>query len=193
MLMVAKRCMDVVVAVVVLALTAPLLVLIAAVVKLTSAGPVLHRAQRVGRGGRPFLLLKFRSMRADAAATGPGITRRGDDRITAVGRVLRRTKLDELPQLVNVLKGEMSLVGPRPEDARFVALYSGEQRRVLAVRPGITSAASIQHRNEEEHLVGTDWEKHYVEVIMPRKLALDLESVEHPSLLRDLRVLALFR
>ncbi len=197
-LIVVKRLLDVAVAVVMLVLTAPLLVVVAFAVKLTSRGPVLHRACRVGRNGILFQLLKFRSMRQDGAKTGPGITRKGDDRITAVGRVLRRSKLDELPQLINVLRGEMSLVGPRPEDPRYVELYSPEQQRVLAVRPGMTSAASVIYRNEEEHLAGGDWEKYYVEVIMPRKLAIDLASLECPSLLEDMRVLgrtvlALFR
>jgi lipopolysaccharide/colanic/teichoic acid biosynthesis glycosyltransferase len=181
--------LDVAASAVLLVLTAPWFLLIAIAIKLNSAGPVLHRARRVGRHGRPFLLLKFRSMRVNAAATGPGITPRGDDRVTTAGRVLRHSKLDELPQLFNVLKGEMSLVGPRPEDPRYVALYSAEQRRVLAVRLGITSVASVEYRNEEEHLVGTNWERDHVELIMPRKLVQDLELAEHPFLARNLRVL----
>lgn len=188
-LTVAKRLLDITVAALMLLLSAPLLVVVALAVKLTSRGAVLHRACRVGRNGIPFQLLKFRSMRPDAASAGPGITRMGDDRITALGALLRRSKLDELPQLINVLRGEMSLVGPRPEDPRYVDLYSSEQRRVLAVRPGLTSAASILFRNEEQQLAGDDWEKRYIEVIMPKKLAIDLESLERPSLLEDLRIL----
>lgn len=192
-----KRVLDVTLSTIVLALASPLFVVLAVAVKLSSRGPVFHQACRVGRDGVAFRLLKFRSMRADAAQTGPAITRKGDDRVTPIGHLLRRSKLDELPQLINVVRGEMSLVGPRPEDPRFVALYSPEQRRLLTLRPGLTSRASIQYRHEEQQLCGGDWERQYVETLMPRKLALDLELLE-PSLLRDLAVLgrtalALFR
>jgi len=195
---VAKRALDVLASVVALVLAAPLLVAVALLVKLTSSGPVLYRVRRVGKDGVPFELLKFRSMREDAARMGSGITRKDDERVTGVGRFLRRFKIDELPQFINVLKGEMSLVGPRPEDPRYVDLYSPAQRRVLTVKPGVTSAASIEYRNEEQHLAGDDWEERYVDVIMPKKLAIDLEYLGRPSLLQDVRilgrtVLALFR
>ncbi|HQE17735.1 MAG TPA: sugar transferase, partial [Aggregatilineales bacterium] len=109
-----------------------------------------------------------------------------DSRVTRVGRLLRRTKLDELPQLVNVLRGEMSIVGPRPEDPRYVALYTPEQRaQILSIRPGLTSPASVRFRDEEAALSGADWETAYVQQIMPAKLALDLEYVQNASLLRD--------
>ena len=123
----------------------------------------------------PFRLYKFRRMVSDADKQGPGITATGDSRITRVGRFLRRTKIDELPQLINVLSGDMSLVGPRPEDPRYVTLYTPEQRRVLAVRPGITSAASLAYRHEEQLLAGADWETVYREEVLPAKLAIDLE------------------
>ena len=193
-----QRAIDWVAATVGLIVLSPLFLLIAATIKLTSPGPVFHRAERVGKDGVPFTLLKFRSMRAGAAAAGPGITRAGDDRITPVGGWLRRSKLDELPQLVNVFRGEMGLVGPRPEDPRYVALYSPEQKRILSARPGITSAASVRYRHEESLLVGADWEQHYVNEVMPAKLRIDLEYLDRRTTISDLGLLgqtflALFR
>lgn len=128
-------------------------------------------------------------MVADAEQSGPGITAAGDSRVTRLGRLLRRFKLDELPQLLNVLKGEMSLVGPRPEDPRYVAHYTPEQRRVLSVRPGITGAASVRYRHEEVLLRGPDWETVYLTVIMPDKLKIDLAYIGHWSFGSDLKVL----
>jgi lipopolysaccharide/colanic/teichoic acid biosynthesis glycosyltransferase len=182
-----KRFVDFTISILALILMAPLMVVIAALIKLTSSGPVFHRSRRIGRGGQPFVLLKFRTMVAGAA--GPGITAARDQRVTRFGRVLRRTKLDELPQLVNVLRGEMSLVGPRPEDPRYVSLYDPEQRRVLSVLPGITSEASVKFRNEEAMLQGEEWEKTYVEVIMPEKLKLELAAIDRSSLRHDMTVL----
>ncbi|MFZ1551113.1 MAG: sugar transferase, partial [Anaerolineae bacterium] len=138
-------------------------------------------AVRVGQDGRPFRLYKFRSMIVGTDRQGPGITATGDPRITRVGRFLRRAKLDELPQLINVLLGDMSLVGPRPEDPRYVAFYTPEQRRVLSVHPGITSPASLAYRHEEQLLAGEDWETHYRTRVLPAKLALDL-ALDLPSL-----------
>jgi lipopolysaccharide/colanic/teichoic acid biosynthesis glycosyltransferase len=182
-----------------LLLLSPLLLVLALLVRLTSPGPVLHRGLRIGREGVPFAVYKFRTMIPGAAQVGPGITRSGDSRITSVGRFLRRTKLDELPQLFNVLKGEMSLVGPRPEDPRYVAVYTSEQRRLLSVRPGITSAASIRFRHEERLLAGaSDWERTYMETVLPEKLRIDMNYLETRSFITDLRLLgetalALFR
>ncbi|MFZ1595653.1 MAG: sugar transferase [Anaerolineae bacterium] len=181
--------MSVVAAAVGLMLLSPLFCWIALWIKLTSPGPVFYRAVRVGQDGRPFRLYKFRSMIAGTDRQGPGITATGDPRITRVGRFLRRAKLDELPQLLNVLKGEMSLVGPRPEDPRYVALYTPEQRRVLAVRPGITSAASLAFRHEEQLLAGEDWETHYRARVLPDKLALDLAYLARRTLLSDLALI----
>jgi lipopolysaccharide/colanic/teichoic acid biosynthesis glycosyltransferase len=166
-----KRISDGVIAALGLLIVSPLFLLIAPIIKLDSPGPVFHRAERIGKDGVPFRLYKFRSMVADAHRRGPGITAAGDRRVTRVGAFLRRTKLDELPQLINVLRGEMSLVGPRPEDPRYVAHYTPEQRRVLAARPGITSPASLHYRNEPAVLSGDDWERIYVETVMPHKLA----------------------
>jgi lipopolysaccharide/colanic/teichoic acid biosynthesis glycosyltransferase len=184
-----KRPIDAAVAGGALVVLAPALALIGAAVRLDSAGPALHRARRVGRGGREFTMYKFRTMRIDRPEHGPRITHHADARITRVGRLLRKTKLDELPQLWNVLRGDMSLVGPRPEDPHYVALYTAEQRRVLQVRPGITGLAAVRFRNEEAMLVGADWEQTYLTQVMPAKLAIDLEYVRRRSLLLDARVL----
>lgn len=183
------RLLDLFASVTGLALLSPLLVLIAIAIKLDSPGSVFFRGQRVGRGGRLFKIYKFRSMMADAAQKGPGITTAGDPRITRVGEVLRRTKLDELPQLINVVRGEMSLVGPRPEDLRYVPLYTPEQRRVLSVRPGMTSPASLRFRHEEELLQGEDWERAYLSEVLPAKLQIELEYLERRSVWTDLRVI----
>src|SRR5919202_5607074 len=131
----AKRTLDMTLAALALLVTAPLWPLVAVVIKLTSKGPVLHRAVRVGRDGKCFVVYKFRTMTVNDSAASPGITRGGDPRITRVGRWMRASKIDELPNLINVLRGEMSLVGPRPEDPRYVERYTHRQRKVLAVRP----------------------------------------------------------
>jgi lipopolysaccharide/colanic/teichoic acid biosynthesis glycosyltransferase len=185
----AKRLFDIVCAALGLALLAPLLLLLALWVKLDTPGPVFYRQERVGRHGKPFLIHKFRSMRADAA--GPQITVGADPRITRSGRFLRSSKLDELPQLWDVLRGAMSLVGPRPEVPRYVALYPEAQRRiVLSVRPGITDPASLQFRHEGELLArAADPEREYVERLMPQKLALACEYVQQASLAGDLRII----
>jgi len=186
-----KRLFDLFVSLAGLVLLFPLFVAIAIAIKLDSPGPVFFRGQRVGRGGHLFSIYKFRSMVAGAAQRGPGITAAGDARITGVGKVLRRAKLDELPQLLNVVRGEMSLVGPRPEDPRYVALYTSEQRRVLDVRPGITSLASINYRNEEAILSQSDRDNVYVSKVMPDKLAIELVYLDKQTFWRDLGVLAL--
>jgi lipopolysaccharide/colanic/teichoic acid biosynthesis glycosyltransferase len=182
---VPKRLLDLVVAGGGLVVIAPLLAIVAVLVKLSSPGPVFFTQERVGRGGRLFRLYKFRSMRPDSG--GPSVTSGGDARITPVGRFLRKWKLDELPQLINVVKGEMSLVGPRPEVPRYVRHYSEEQRQVLSVRPGITGATQIEFRNEEELLAGRDdVERFYLETVMPAKLAIDLRYVRSRSLMGDI-------
>ena len=185
----AKRLFDVVLSALGLLLLAPLLLLIALWVKLDSPGPVLFRQERVGRNGRPFLIHKFRTMRVDKA--GPQITVGADPRITRSGRLLRASKLDELPQLWDVLRGAMSLVGPRPEVSRYVAMYPAELREiVLSVRPGITDLASLEFRSESELLArAADPEREYVDVVMPKKLALARRYVETASLAQDLRII----
>lgn len=184
-----RRLLDIAASVAGLAVLGPLFVLIGLLIKLDSPGPVFYRAQRVGKDGIPFRLYKFRSMVANAERQGPGVTASGDKRITSIGRLLRRTKIDELPQLINVLAGDMSLVGPRPEDPCYVALYTPEQRCVLVVRPGITSAASLTYRHEEQLLSGEDWETVYRLKVLPDKLAIDLAYLEHRTLGSDLKLI----
>jgi lipopolysaccharide/colanic/teichoic acid biosynthesis glycosyltransferase len=184
-----KRALDLSVAAGALVLLAPFLALVAVAVRASSPGPVLFRQRRIGRGGEPFWLYKFRTMRQDAG--GPAITSAGDRRITPAGAWLRHWKLDELPQLYNVLRGDMSLVGPRPEVPHYVRLYDEEQRQVLAARPGITGPSQIEFRHEERLLAAhPDPEAFYTTTLLPAKLAMDLQYVRSAGLLRDLRLLA---
>jgi lipopolysaccharide/colanic/teichoic acid biosynthesis glycosyltransferase len=186
-----KRLFDVVLSGLGLVLLAPLLLGIALWVKLDSRGPVLFRQQRVGRFGRPFMIHKFRTMAIDAPARGPQITIGADPRITRAGQFLRRTKLDELPQLWDVLRGAMSLVGPRPEVPKYVALYpDGIRELLLSVRPGITDLASLQYRDESSVLAAAaDPECAYVEQVLPAKLALSARYVREATLIGDLRLI----
>jgi len=187
----AKRCFDVVIAAVTLLLLSPVMLVIAAWVKLDSPGPVFFRQCRVGRHGVPFRIHKFRTMVVNAQ-TGPQITVGADARITRAGRVLRRHKLDELPQLFDVLRGVMSLVGPRPEVPRYVAMYPEPMRsKVLSVRPGITDPVSLEFFDESVVLgAAADPEREYVEVVMPRKLAAAVAYAEQATLATDLRTIA---
>jgi lipopolysaccharide/colanic/teichoic acid biosynthesis glycosyltransferase len=188
----AKRLFDLIASLAALALLSPLLLGIALAIKLGSPGPVFFRQERVGRYGRPFRIHKFRTMLADAERAGPQLTRDADPRITRVGHFLRRHKLDELPQLLDVLRGDMSIVGPRPEVSRYVALYPPEVRElVLSVRPGITDPASITYRDESALLsAGADPERLYVESIMPHKLRLYVEYVRTRSFAGDIAIAA---
>jgi lipopolysaccharide/colanic/teichoic acid biosynthesis glycosyltransferase len=181
-----KRAFDLPVALLGLVVTSPIVAAAAIAVKLDSPGSAFYGRCRVGRDGRPFRIHKLRTMRAGA---GPAVTAGDDPRITRVGRFLRRTKIDELPQLLNVVKGEMSLVGPRPEDPDYVALYTPEQRRLLSVRPGITGPSALAFAGEEAMLTGGDGEKRYLEEIMPRKLALELSYLDRASFASDLGIL----
>lgn len=184
-----RRAVDVTAALIGLLVLWPVLAAAAIAVKLSSPGPVLHTAERVGCDGTPFTLWKFRTMVVGASTMGPGVTAGGDPRITKVGAVLRRSKLDELPQLVNVLRGDMGLVGPRPEDARYVALYTEPQRAILGVRPGITSPASITYRDEESVLrCAEDLEAAYRD-LMAEKIEIDLAYLRTRTLRSDLSVL----
>jgi lipopolysaccharide/colanic/teichoic acid biosynthesis glycosyltransferase len=184
----AKRGLDITVALVGLMVLAPLFIVIAVLIKLDSPGTVFFRGKRIGQYGRPFNILKFRSMVPDAPQKGAAITCEGDPRITRIGKVLRKTKLDELPSLVNVLMGEMSLVGPRPESPEWVDRYTPRQRAVLTVRPGITGLAQIKYRNEEALLRSANLETEYPK-IMNDKLNIDLGYVENRSFILDARIL----
>lgn len=184
------RCADVALCLLALVVLTPVALGIAVAVRLTSRGPALHRGMRVGRDGRPFVLHKFRTMQLGSDVAGPGVTAADDPRVTRVGGWLRRSKLDELPQILDVLAGHMSLVGPRPEDPRYVDLAAPAQRRALTVRPGLTSPASVQYRHESSLLCGPDWERTYLEQVLPHKLALDGGYVDNPSLPAYGRVLA---
>jgi lipopolysaccharide/colanic/teichoic acid biosynthesis glycosyltransferase len=186
----ARRALDVAVSSALLLVAAPVLGVLALAVRATSPGPALFRHERVGRDGRPFELLKLRTMVADAPARGGALTTPGDPRVTRLGAVLRRWKLDELPQLVNVLRGDMSLVGPRPEVPRYVAGYTPRQRRVLRVRPGITDPASLAYVDEAAVLARfDDCERAYREVVLPAKLALSLDYLDRRTLRSDLGIL----
>ena len=183
-----KRSLDIVAACFGLLALLPLLVAIAAAVRATSRGPAVFAQVRLGRQGRPFRMYKFRSMVVDAARRGAGVTAGGDPRITGMGRLLRRTKLDELPQLWNVLKGDMSLVGPRPEVPEFAEMFPEQYARILNVRPGITHRATLAFRTEEQILADVQVDEprnFYIDRVMPRKLAMYEEYLEDP-LLRDI-------
>jgi lipopolysaccharide/colanic/teichoic acid biosynthesis glycosyltransferase len=184
---VLKRTLDAVVSAVVLVLLAPLIVLIAIAIKADSRGPVFYRCRRVGYRGHDFEMLKFRKMVHDAS--GPALTAASDPRFTSMGRLLARTKVDELPQLWNVLKGQMSLVGPRPEDPAFVALHRTEYERITGVRPGITGPCQLAFAKESEILDGRDGVDFYVRRLLPQKVAIDVSYATRPSLALDLRIL----
>ncbi len=174
----------------------PLFAVCAVLIKSGSRGPVFFVQERVGRNFRPFMIYKFRTMTADAPEKGPQITVGGDNRVTKFGRILRKTKLDELPQLINVLKGEMSIVGPRPEVEKYVNHYRQAYEEVLRIRPGITDIASLRYRNEEAVLQGKkDPEEYYLTVLLPEKIALAREYAGKVSLTGDIRLIVrtLFR
>ncbi|MDH4246220.1 MAG: sugar transferase [Deltaproteobacteria bacterium] len=182
-----KRLFDFTAALFGLLLVLPLFAGISLLILLQGDGPVFFTQIRIGRYLKPFVLYKFRSMRPSLSAGDLQITTADNPRITPLGRVLRRTKLDELPQLLNVLKGDMSLVGPRPEVRRFVSLYREEFRRVLQIRPGITDPASLESINEELELQNqTDPERYYLEVLLPHKLRVSLAYAERATLWTDL-------
>ena len=186
----AKRLMDIAISGCALLVIWPVLVLIAAAIVIDDPGPVFYRQVRVGRNGKTFRIFKFRTMIVDADKKGLAITVGRDSRITRVGAFLRKTKLDELAQLINVFCGEMSFVGPRPEVQKYVDLYTPYQRQVLLVRPGITDYASIAYRNENDLLAGTDDpEKMYIEEIMPAKIELNMKYLREISPLADIRLI----
>lgn len=184
-----KRAFDLAVALIGLVITSPIVLVAAIAVRLESPGPAFYSGPRVGREGALFRIHKLRTMRAGADGIGPAVTAADDTRVTSVGRLLRRTKADELPQLVNVLKGEMSLVGPRPEHPGYVEHYTPEQRAVLSVRPGMTGPTALAFIDEEQILSGGDAEALYLKEVMPQKLALDMNYVSTATFGGDLRIL----
>jgi lipopolysaccharide/colanic/teichoic acid biosynthesis glycosyltransferase len=165
-------------------------IIAAILIKLDSKGPVFFRQERVGKNFKSFKMYKFRTMKNDAGGNGPMITVGGDSRITRIGRFLRKHKIDELPQLFNVLKGEMSFVGPRPEVKEYVHLYKSDYKKLLSIRPGITDQASIQYSDEESHLsLSENWEEEYTKKILPEKINLSLRYIENHTIITDLKLI----
>jgi lipopolysaccharide/colanic/teichoic acid biosynthesis glycosyltransferase len=185
-----KRVFDLALASLALLLLSPLLFLVAVMIKFDSRGPFFFRQERIGRGGRPFLIFKFRTMVQDAPSKGGAITFRNDPRITGVGKWLRRTKIDELPQLLNIMKGQMSFVGPRPEVRKYVDLFRQDFDEILQVRPGLTDLASLRYRDEAE-LLGSfeNPEEAYRQQILPDKIRLAKEYLRQSSMLFDMALI----
>jgi len=187
-----KRILDAVFSGAGLVLVLPLMAVIAIAVRMTSPGPVLFRQRRVGKDGKLFEILKFRTMVHCPQGAGSGVTRKGDSRVTAMGRVLRRARLDELPQLFNVLRGDMSLVGPRPDLPEFCQAVRPEQQRVFALRPGITGWATLHFRDEEKLLAEVPEEQtasYYVDNILAQKTKLDLDYAIRASFVEDIKII----
>lgn len=183
-----KRTFDVVFATIAFVLLSPLFCLGSLLAKLQSRGPVFYKSKRVGKDEVVFEMYKFRTMVINADTLGGSLTTYRDTRITPIGRFLRWTKLDELPNLINVIKGEMSLIGPRPEAPDYVKYYTEIQKQVLLVKPGITGPSQLANRDEEEKLKGQqDAEHYYITELMPKKLALDLHYVATQSIATDIR------
>ena len=186
----AKRSFDFVAATAGLLSLAPLLAGIAVAVKLSTPGPVFYRGVRTGWHGRPFRIFKFRSMVVDGERLGGTATGRDDPRVTPLGRILRQWKFDELPQLINVVLGDMSLVGPRPEVAEYTDAYTPEQRRMLSIRPGITDLASLRFHDMQEIVGSDDPDEAFRRLVLPEKISLRLKYVDEHSLIGDLAILA---
>ena len=185
-----KRVLDILVAVTLLVVLFPVLLVISTLIKIDSKGPVFFRQQRIGQFGKPFRIIKFRSMTAAPQAEKGRFDAGSEVRVTRIGRILRKSKLDEVPQLLNVLKGEMSLVGPRPEVEKWVNAYPQRWRCIHTAKPGITGPASIEFRNEEELLkASTDPEQTYRDEILPQKLALYEQYIQNRSFWVDLKLL----
>lgn len=193
-----KRSFDIGFVLLALPVCLPLALIAALAVRLSGPGPVFYVTERVGLKGKRFRMFKFRSMVREAGQVGPSLTHKRDPRLTRIGRILRRTKFDEFPQVMNVIRGEMSIVGPRPPLPQHAALLTPEQSIVLEVRPGLTSLAQVAHRDEEDLLPAENTEEYYLDVILPRKNRSDLAYVRNWSLSLDFKVFlvglaALFR
>jgi len=185
-----KHSFDILVSLIAFILLSPIFLIIAIIIKLTSSGPVFYKGKRVGKGGEIFLMHKFRSMVANADKIGSDLTKYGDNRITGIGKFLRKTKIDELPNLIDVLKGDMSIVGPRPESPSYTQYYDERQKKALHVRPGITGLAQLQNRREELKLKDqADPDTYYIHELMPKKLEIDLYYVENRNFLMDIKII----
>lgn len=184
------RMVDFILALLGILLISPILIVIAIIIKLTSKGPILFKQVRIGKNSIEFKILKFRTMIVNAEKLGKQITVGSDNRITGIGKILRKYKLDELPQLINVIKGDMSLVGPRPEVPYYVNMYNEEQKKVLNVKPGITDIASLRYKNENDLLGSVEnAEEYYVKTVMPDKLKLNLEYIEKKNIFFDISII----
>jgi lipopolysaccharide/colanic/teichoic acid biosynthesis glycosyltransferase len=185
-----KRLFDICFSLLILLVFLPFGLIITILILFSGKGGIFYRQQRIGRFGKPFFLLKFRTMRPDSDKLGQLTVGMRDPRVTRVGFFLRKYKLDEFPQFINVLKGEMSIVGPRPEVKKYVDLYTDEQRKILAVKPGITDSASLEYFDENRILgESSDAEKTYIEEIMPHKLELNKKYLDNPTLGNDLKIM----
>ena len=185
-----KRIFDLFWSIIGLIILSPIFIFVAILIKLDDGGPVFFRQERIGYKGKPFKICKFRTMVVDAEKKGMQLTVGKDPRITKIGNILRKTKLDELPQLFNVVVGEMSLVGPRPEVPYYVAMYDENQKKVLDIMPGITDPSSIKYRDESEILSKSkDSEKTYIEEIMPEKIRINLEYAQIANIIKDFIVI----
>lgn len=188
--LIIKRIFDFSSSLIGLILISPILLIIAIAIKIDSKGPVFFLQKRVGKDNKEFNIYKFRTMVTDAEALGKQITVGDDNRITRVGTILRKCKCDELAQLINVVKGDMSLVGPRPEVPKYVSMYTEEQMEVLNVKPGITDFASLRYKDENEILGKVDNpEEYYINVIMPDKLKLNIEYINHNNIFVDIKII----
>lgn len=188
----AKRIFDIILSGIGLVVFSPVILTIAIIIKRTSPGPVFYRGERTGLHGKPFRIFKFRSMIVDAEKTGVLSTTKEDARVTPIGRFVRKTKLDEIPQLINVFIGDMSVVGPRPEVKKFTDMYTEDEKVLLSIRPGITDYASIWNSDEATLLAGSaDPDKDYLEKIRPEKIRLQLKYFKEQSLITDLKILFL--
>jgi lipopolysaccharide/colanic/teichoic acid biosynthesis glycosyltransferase len=185
-----KRLFDVFFSLIGLIILFPLFVLVALLIKIDSRGRVFFRQERISKNFKPFKIYKFRTMKTNQEDKGPQVTVRGDKRVTNIGKFLRKYKIDELPQLINVLKGEMSFVGPRPEVRKYVEQFKSDYAKLLEIRPGITDPASIKYSKEEKLLsLSNEWEKKYIEKILPDKIKLSLHYIDNHNIITDLKLI----
>jgi len=184
-----KRVFDFISSLSALVFLSPFLLIVSILIKLDSKGPIFFRQKRIGKDGRIFRIYKFRTMVQNAEKIGDKITKGNDPRITKIGKILRRYEIDEIPTLINVLKGEMSIVGPRPEIPKFLQYYSGKYRKILSVRPGMTDLGTLKFRDEAKYLKNGNAEETYIKRILPKKLNLYLEYVNNMGFIYDLKII----